>query len=117
MAAVVAVQHTVAIEDEGDVTIRAPQRDPACTAVERRCDTASIEQKDCLAAALGDRAELRKKRRRQRIPGLATKVDDADGWKRTAEPRAELDPLEPLPTLRAWSRAAEHRHRLLERRA
>ena len=75
-AAVVAAQLRVAVQDERDVAVRAADRRAAGAAVERRRDAAPVEQQDRLATALGDRPQLGQQRRRQRVAGLATQVDD-----------------------------------------
>ena len=46
----VTVQHVVAMQDERDVAVRAPQRRPARPAMDRRRDAAPVEQQDRLAA-------------------------------------------------------------------
>ena len=114
VAAVVAAQHAAAMQHQRDVAVRAAQRESARTTVQRRRNAAAIEQQDRLPSPLGDRAELREQRRGERIPGLAAEIDDAHGRKRSRQPGAELEPLEPLPAFRPGGRAAEDRHRALE---
>jgi len=82
--------------------------------VQRRCDTAAVEQEDGLAAAFGDRTKLGEQRRRERIPRLATKVDDTHRRQWAGEPATELDALELPPALGTRRRAAEHRHGAFE---
>ena len=64
---------------------------------------------------LGDAAELRQERRRERIAGLPAQIDDTHRRHRRSEPRAELQPLELLPALRPGCGAPVHGDRALER--
>ena len=115
VAAVVAAQAIVSVQDERDVALRTPDRRAAGAAVQRRRDTAPVQEQDRLAAALGDRPELRQQRPGERIAGLASEVDDPDRRQRSSEPAAELEPLEPLPAFGARRRAAVDRDSTLER--
>src|SRR5204862_2841330 len=67
--------------------------------------------------ALRDRTELREQRRRERIARLAPQIDHTHRRQRTGDATAELEPLEAAPGLRPRRRAAEHRHRALQRGA
>src|SRR5215510_10210164 len=96
-----AVQRLVAVQDEGDIAVRAAPRFAACPAVQRGCDATPVEHQDRLAPALGERAELCEERRGQRIAGLAAQVDRAHRGAANADPLAELEPLEALPALGA----------------
>ena len=109
VAAVVAAQKPVRVQDERDVTVLAAERRPARAAVQGRRDAAAVQQEDRLAAAVRDRAQFRQQRRRERIAGLAAQVDHAHGRQRAGETAAELQPLEAAPGLRPRRRAAEHR--------
>ncbi len=116
VAAVVAVEPSVAVEDERDVAVRAADRQPAGAAVQRRGEPAPVEEQDRLAAVVADAAERLEQRRRQRVAGLAPEVDDLHRRQRAREPAAELDPLEPRPALRPRRGRAVHRDRALQRR-
>src|SRR5438552_14508407 len=85
--------------------------------MQRGRDAAAVEEQDRLAAALDDAAQLVEERRRERIAGLATQVDDAYRRQIGAEPRAELEPLEARPALGPRRRRAVDRDGTLERRA
>src|SRR5262249_9563559 len=93
VAAVMAPQRLVAVQDETDVAVRAANRLPACAEVGRGRDAAAVEEQDRLAPGLRDRAELVEEGRRERVPSLAAQVDDLHGGKLTCEPPAELEPL------------------------
>ena len=105
------------MQRQRDVAEPAPARDAARAAVDRRRQAAAVEEQDRLAALLRDPAELLEQRRRERVAGLATQVDDPDARHRRAEPLAELEPLQPLPALRPRRRAAVDGDRALERGA
>src|SRR5205807_1128782 len=107
IAAVMAAQLPVGVEDEGDVAVVAAERRSTRAAVQRWSDAAAVEEQDRLAAALCDRAEFREQRRRERVAGLAPQVDDAHRGKRTGEAPAELEPLEAPPALGSRRRTAE----------
>ena len=85
--------------------------------MDRRRDASAIEQKDRLAASLGELAELGEERCRERIARLAAQVDDADERERGADPLAELEPLERRPALRPRRGAAVHGDSAFERGA
>src|SRR5881392_2451202 len=104
------------MQDEGYIAVGAPQSDPACAAMQRRRDSAPVEEQDRLAAVLGDRAKLGEQRRRQRIAGLAAEVDDPHGRERPGKPAAELEAFERPPALRARRRAPEDRDGAFQRR-
>ena len=114
--AVMAVEPRVAVQRERDVAASAAPSHSARAAVDRARDAAPVEEENRAAAALLDRGELREKRRRQRIPGLATEVDELDRRHRSADPSGQLEPLEARPALRARRRAAVDGDRALERR-
>jgi hypothetical protein len=116
VGAVVAAQRPVAMQDERHVAVRATERDPARTAVQRRRDTAAVEEQDRLAAVLGDRAELREEGRRERIPGLAAQVDDAYRRQRGGQAPTELESLQGAPALGPRRRASEDGDRVFQRR-
>src|SRR4029450_4647402 len=77
VAAVMATQHAVRMEDERGVAVGAPQRRPASSAMQCRRDTASVEQENRLAAAVDNPAELLQQRRRQRGARPAAEGGDA----------------------------------------
>ena len=110
-----AAQKAIAVQDEGDVAVGAAQRQPAGTTVQRRRDTAAVEEQDRLAAVFFDRSELGEEGRGQRVPRFAAEIDNPDRWQRAREPPAEIEPLERPPALRARGRAAEDRDGVLER--
>ena len=60
--------------------------------------------------------ELGEQRRRERIARLAAQIDDAHGRQRRADPRRQLEPLEPRPALDARRRAPVDGDGALERR-
>src|SRR6266545_6924922 len=93
-AAVVAMQESVAVEDERDIAVRAATGLAAGAAVQRRRDAAPVEQQDRLPAALGELSELAQQRRRERIAGLAAQVDDSDGGTGRPDTLADVEPLE-----------------------
>src|SRR6266545_7544617 len=117
VGAVVATQVPVAVEYQRDVAVVAAERRATGAAVQCRRDTAPVEQEDRLAAAVDDAAELRQQRCGKGVARLAAQVDDAHGRKRSGEAPAELEPLEPPPTLRARGRAAEDGDRANQRGA
>ena len=102
---VVAVQPAVAVQRQRDVAVRAAPREPTGTAVECGRDTAPVEEQDRLAAVLGETAELRQERRRERVAVLAAEVDDTHPRHRRPDPDGEHDPLERRPALRTRRRA------------
>ncbi len=77
VTAVMAPEPHTAVKHERDVAVRAANRHTTGAAVQRGRDTTPVQEKDRLAAAIGDPAELGEERRRERVPGLAAKVDDA----------------------------------------
>ena len=94
VAAVVAAQRAVAVEDERDVAVGqrnvAPQaRQWSAGAIPRR-----LRSRIALPPLSAIRAELREQRRRERVAGLAPQVDDLHRRQLAAEPLAELEPLE-----------------------
>ena len=105
-AAVVAVETTVAVHGERDVAALAPAREATRPAVQCGHEAAPVEEEDRLAAALGDLAEGGEERRRERVAGLATEIDDLHGRHRGAQPRPELESFEPPPALRPRRGAA-----------
>ena len=105
------------MQRERDVADGAAPRQPAGAAVDRRRDAAAVEQQDRLAAVLDDPPELGEQRGRQRVAGLAAKVDEPNRRHRRADPHRERDPLELRPALGARGRAAVDRDGALERGA
>ena len=118
VAAVVAAQRAVAVQDERDVAVRAADRRAAGAAVQRRRDAAPVEQQDRLAAALGDPPQLGEQRRRERIAGLAAEVDDPHRRQLAGEPRRRARAARALAQLSGRGVAdAEDGDRALERGA
>ncbi len=103
------------MQRQRDVAELAAAREPARAAVDRRHEPAPVQQQDRLAAVLRDPSELGEKRRRKRVAGFAAQVDDLHRRHRSTQPRAELEPLEPLPALRPRRRAPVDRDGTLER--
>ena len=115
VAAVVAAERPVSVQDERDVAAQTAPRLPARAAVERRNEAAAVQEQDRLAAVLLDLRQLGEQRRRERIAGLAAHVHDGHRRKRRAQPAPELETLEPRPALRPRRRRAVQRHGALER--
>ena len=85
--------------------------------MQRRRDSAAVQQQDRLPSPLHHRSQLRQQRRRERIALLVAEVDDAQRRKRRRQPAAQIEPLQPLPALGTGRRAAVHGDRALERGA
>ena len=85
--------------------------------MDRTRDAAAIEEENRTPTCLLYRGQLREQRCRERIPALASQVDDAHGRQRSADPRRQLEPFEARPALRTRRRASVDGNRALERRA
>ncbi len=115
--AMVAVEATVGVERQRDVAVRAAEGEPAGPAVQRGCDSTTVEEEDGLAPAVGELAERGQERGRQRVARLAPEIDDLHGRQGPREPSAQLQALQPLPALRARRRAPVDGDGALERGA
>ena len=82
-----------------------------------RRQAAAVQEQNRLAAQLGDPAELLEQRGRERVAGLAAEIDDPHARHRRPQPTAQLEPLEPLPTLGPRRRTPVDRDGSLERSA
>ena len=78
---------------------------------------APVEEQDRATPVLDQPAEGLEERRRQRIAGLATEIDEPHARHRRADPRAERAPREASPALGPRGRRAVDRDCALERRA
>src|SRR5262249_43969370 len=86
MAAVMAAERPVAVEDERHVTVVAAARHAARAAMDGRRNAAAVQQEDRLAATPVEALELLQERSGERIPALAPQVDDAHGRQRPGDP-------------------------------
>ena len=84
--------------------------------MDRRRDTAPVEEQDRPPAAVHQPAERAEERSRERIARLAAQVDEPHGRHRRPDPRRERQAPEPCPALGPRRRGAVHRDRALERR-
>ena len=116
-AAVVAVEPSVAVEGEGDVTLVAAEGLTAGATMDRRCHSAAVQEEHGLAAVVREQAELGEERRRERVARLTAQVDDLDRRERPNETLPQLESLEPLPALGPGRRRSVEDDRILERTA
>jgi len=114
--AVVAVERVVGVQRERDVAVHATARDAAGAAVDRRRDTAPVEEQDRPPAAVHQPAERGEERGRERVARLAAQVDEPHGRHRRPDPRRERQAPEPCPALGPRRRGAVHGDRALEGR-
>ena len=111
----VAAELRVAVQHERDVAVGTAQRRPARAAVQRRRDTAAVQEEDRLRAALGDAAQLGEQRRGEWITRFAAEVDDPHRRQLGADPAAQRQPFERRPALGPRRRGAEDGGGALER--
>ena len=81
----------LAVQRERDVAVGAAERHAARAAVQRRRLAAAVQQQDRAPALVGDRAQGRVQRPRERIAAVAAQVDDVDRRQPAADALGQLD--------------------------
>ena len=99
--AVVAVQSPVRVQCQRDVATPAAASASARATVDRARDAPPIEQENRSPSTLLYHRKLGEQRCRERISSLAPQVDNAHGRERCADPRRQLEAIEPRPALDA----------------
>src|SRR5262249_12648915 len=86
-------------------------------AVDRRRDTAPVQQQDRPPTSVRDRAELGQEWRGERVAPLSAEVDEPHVWQRGADANGPLQVLQSRPPPGTGRRAAVRRNRPRERRS